>query len=199
MARLKAKVNEKWITGDNAQQLVNNALAAHHTPVCGQSFRDYANHFIALYKAQGSVAQSTLVGYKGYLKNHILPALGDMDLKDITVDTVQNYINGKAPRMRQENPEGAYHPGRRNHGWALEDGWIAKNPFRSRLKIIGQESAVVEAFTEDEYHLFEQEILPILPQAPSALPPSLYIPACGVGKSARFVGRILIFPSSASM
>ena len=36
-------------------------------------------------------------GYKGYLKNHILPALGDMDLKDITVDTVQNYINGKAP------------------------------------------------------------------------------------------------------
>ena len=31
------------------------------------------------------------------------------------------------------------------------------------MKIIGQESAVVEAFTEDEYHLFEQEILPILP------------------------------------
>ena len=52
MARLKAKVNEKWITGDNAQQLVNNALAAHHTPVCGKSFRDYANHFIALYKAR---------------------------------------------------------------------------------------------------------------------------------------------------
>ncbi|MBE5787534.1 MAG: site-specific integrase [Clostridiales bacterium] len=47
---------------------------------------------------------------------------------------------------------------------ALEDGWIAKNPFRSsRLKIIGQESTVVEAFTVDEYHLFEQEILPILP------------------------------------
>ena len=34
--------------------------------------------------------------YRGYLKNHILPALGDMDLKDITVDTVQTYINGKA-------------------------------------------------------------------------------------------------------
>ena len=27
MARLKAKVNTKWITADNAQQLVNNALA----------------------------------------------------------------------------------------------------------------------------------------------------------------------------
>ncbi|MBE5769742.1 MAG: hypothetical protein E7336_00045 [Clostridiales bacterium] len=76
MARLKAKVNEKWITGDNAQQLVNNALAAHHTPVCGQSFRDYANHFIALYKAQGSVAQSTLVGYKGSSKTTSCPPWG---------------------------------------------------------------------------------------------------------------------------
>jgi len=164
MARLKAKVNEKWITGDNAQQLVNNALAAHHTPVCGKSFRDYANHFIALYKAQGSIAQSTLVGYKGYLKNHILPALGDMDLKDITVDTVQTYINGKASACARKTLKEHITLAAEIMDGALEDGWIAKNPFRSsRLKIIGQESTVVEAFTVDEYHLFEQEILPILP------------------------------------
>ena len=131
MARLKAKVNEKWITGDNAQQLVNNALAAHHTPVCGKSFRDYANHFIALYKAQGSIAQSTLVGYRGYLKNHILPALGDMDLKDITVDTVQTYINGKASACARKTLKEHITLAAEIMDGALEDGWIAKNPFRS--------------------------------------------------------------------
>ncbi|MBE5769743.1 MAG: hypothetical protein E7336_00050 [Clostridiales bacterium] len=87
-----------------------------------------------------------------------------MDLKDITVDTVQTYINGKAPACARKTLKEHITLAAEIMDGALEDGWIAKNPFRSsRLKIIGQESAVVEAFTEDEYHLFEREILPILP------------------------------------
>lgn len=166
MARLKAKVNTKWITADNAQQLVNNALAlCSNTPI-DKTFSDYANHYIAIYKAQGAIAQSTLVGYQGYLRNHILPVLGNMDLKSITVDTVQTYINNKAGKCARKSIKEHITLAAEIMDGALEDGWITKNPFRSsRLKIIGQESSIVEAFTEDEYHTFEQKILPTLPRS----------------------------------
>ena len=98
MARLKAKVNEKWITGDNAQQLVNNALAAHHIPICGQNFRDYANHFIALYKAQGSVAQSTLG-----IKNHILPILPTSAKRFAAITLYTGMRRGKICALRWED------------------------------------------------------------------------------------------------
>lgn len=163
MPRLKAKINGKWVTGENAQQLVNNALSRHPTAVCGQTFGEYAERYIALYKGCGSIAQTTLVGYKGYLKNHVLPALGEMDLRDIGVDTVQSYINGKAANLAQKTLKEHITLAAEIMDGAVEDGLISKNPFRSkRLKVVGQESQVIEAFTEEEYHTFEQQILPML-------------------------------------
>ncbi len=46
---------------------------------------------------------------------------------------------------------------------AVEDDLIPKNPFRSkRLRLIGKESAIVKAYTEDEFRDFEKEVLPLL-------------------------------------
>ena len=163
MARLKAKINGRWVTGENAQQLVNNALRSQSTGNSGQTVREYSERFIKLFKSNGAIEQNTLVGYKGYLKNHIYPAMGDMDIREITVDAVQEYINGKAERLSGKTIKEHIRLMSAIFDGAVEDELLSKNPFKSkRLKIISKESKPVEAYTEDEYRDFEREVLPRL-------------------------------------
>ena len=163
ISRLKAKINGKWVTGENAQQLVNKALSQRADACAGQTFQEYAERYIVLYKGCGSIAQTTLIGYKGYLRNHLLPALGTLDLKAIAVDTVQGYINEKSAALAQKTVKEHITLAAEIMDGAVEDGLIPKNPFRSkRLKVVGRESQTIEAFTEKEYRIFEKQILPVL-------------------------------------
>ena len=163
MARLKVKINGRWVTGENAQQLVNNVLCSQSAGNSGQTVREYSERFIKLFKSNGAIEQNTLVGYKGYLKNHIYPALGDMDIQEITADGVQEYINGKADKLSEKTIKEHIRLMSAIFDGAVEDELISKNPFKSkRLKIIGRESKAVEAYTEDEYRNFEREVLPRL-------------------------------------
>ncbi len=163
MARLKAKFNGRWVTGENAQQLVNNVLNIQPSKNSGHTVQEYTERFIRLFKSNGAIEQNTLVGYKSYLKNHIFPAMGDMDIRAITVDTVQEYINSKAETLSGKSIKEHIRLMSAVFDGAVEDELIAKNPFKSkRLKIIGKESKTVEAYTEDEYRDFERKILPRL-------------------------------------
>ena len=163
MARLKAKINGRWVTGESAQQLVNNALCSQSTGNSGQTVREDSERFIKLFKSNGAIERNTLVGYKSYLKNHIFPAMGDMDIQEITVDAVQEYINGKAERLSGKTIKEHIRLMSAIFDGAVEDELITKNPFKSkRLKITGKESKAVEAYTEDEYRDFEREVLPRL-------------------------------------
>lgn len=166
MARLKAKINGQWVTGENAQQLVNNALSKQAPTYSGQTVKEYSERFIRLYKGNGAIEQNTLVGYRGYLKNHIIPAMGEMDIQEVTADTVQEYINGKAQRLAAKTIKEHINFMASIFDGAIEDDLISKNPFRSkRLKIIGKESVTVEAYTEDEYKDFVTEVLPRLDES----------------------------------
>lgn len=163
MARLKAKINGRWVTGKNAQQLVNNALDNRLISNSRETVKEYSQRYMRLYKSNGAIEQNTLVGYKGYLKNHIFPAMGDKTLQEITVDTVQEYINSKSEKLAAKTIKEHINLMAAIFDGAVEDDIIPKNPFRSkRLQIIGKESNTVKAYTEDEYRDFEKEVLPYL-------------------------------------
>lgn len=95
-----------WISGNNEQEYAENIIRAvlggakapdtSSTPHArSTNFRAYAENFMALYK-RGKVWHTTLAGYEGYLKNHIYPFFGKMALEEISVDTVQAFLNAKA-------------------------------------------------------------------------------------------------------
>ncbi len=164
MTRLKAYINGRWITGENAQQLVNNAINnLAETGNSGQTVQEYVEGFIHLYKSNGAIEQNTLIGYKGYLENHVFPIMGHMDIQKVTVDVVQAYINSKAASLTAKTIKEHINLMAMVFDCAVEDDLIIKNPFRSkRLKIVGKKSKTVEAYTEDEYKAFETEVMPKL-------------------------------------
>ena len=162
MARLKANVGGHWVTGENAQQLVNNAIEKQRKASGAPTVKAYAEDYIKLYK-QGKIEQNTLVGYRGYLKNHIVPAMGDMRINEITVSIVQEYINAKAEKLTAKTIKEHIGFMASVFDGAVEDEIIPRNPFRSkRIEIKGRKSEKVRAITEDEYSQFEREVLPCL-------------------------------------
>ena len=165
MARLKARANDKWVTGDTPQQLVDNALARQEAAKKGNcpTLREYAKEHMKLYKENGSLAENTLVGYRGYLKNHINPAFGDMRLDEITPDKVQDYINTKANTLSEKSIKEHMTFLGEMFDFAKEDKLVQDNPFRSkRLKIFGKKSKAVTAYTRAEYKELTQTLLPAL-------------------------------------
>ena len=166
MKRLKAKVNGTWVTGENAQQLVNNAMNCQTNGNCEQTVMAFMEKYLQVFKDNGAIEQNTLVGYKGYLKNHIDPAMGSMHVQEITVDVVQEYVNSKSSQLTAKTIKEHINLMAAAFDGAVEDGLITKNPFRSkRLKIIGKESFLVQAYTEDEYRAFERKVLPNLDES----------------------------------
>jgi len=163
MARLKAQIDGRWITSDNAQNLVDKALKSQAVKGSGFTVKDYAVRYMRLYKENNSIANNTLIGYRGYLQNHLYPAIGYRDISEITVDIIQDYINSKSTEYTQKTIKEHITLMAEIFDGAIEDGLIAKNPFRSkRLKIFGKESKRIEAYTEDQFRQFEKEVLPKL-------------------------------------
>ena len=165
MARLKAKALDKWVTGDTPQQLVDKALAHQEEKEKGDipTFREYASKYMKLYKENGAVAVNTLVGYRGYLKNHLYPVFGDMRLDEITPDKVQNYIKDKAESLSEKTIKEHIHFMGEIFDFVKEDGFVRDNPVKSkRIKIFGKKSKKVIAYTNEEYRELTQTLLPAL-------------------------------------
>lgn len=165
MARLKAKILDKWVTGDTPQQLVDKALAHQEEKEKGNSptFKQYASKHMKLYKENGAVAVNTLVGYRGYLKNHLYPAFGNMKVSTITPNKIQAYINAKAKTLSEKTIKEHMHLMGEIFDFAKEDGLVQDNPVKSkRVKIIGKKSVKVTAYTMGEYGELTQTLLPAL-------------------------------------
>lgn len=159
--RMKAKViingETKWVTGESAQKLVDNAVkATSFVPSNAPTFREYAKAFFKLYKSNGSIEHNTLVGYKSYLNNHILPFFGDRPIDTITTDDIQRYINLKAADYTRKTIREHINLLRPIFEAALDEDLIQKNPCTSpRLNIIGKKSEKVLAYSEEEYKQLE--------------------------------------------
>ena len=161
--RLKAKVTvngkTQWVCGESVQKLVDNAISLSKVPVIKESisFGKYAKDYMALYKNNGSVEGNTLVGYRSYMSNHILPFFGDMLIDQITPDHIQQYINSKAQTYTQKTIKEHLNLIRPIFDSAVEDGLIVKNPCVSkRIKIIGKKSKKVLSYTEEEFKQLER-------------------------------------------
>lgn len=101
-AKLKqrAVINGKifWLTGSTQQELFQSYLShaitegvvvppdengQHRKDGLSTRFSDIAERWFTLYKV-GKVRETTLTGYESYLKRHVLPYFGEMDVRDIS-------------------------------------------------------------------------------------------------------------------
>ena len=161
--QIKARIGDHWVTGTSIQDLVNKAIikAAAVTPV--KTVREYTAEYMKTYKPDGAVEKNTLIGYKGYLKNHIYPAFGDMKLTDVSIDTVQNYINQKSKVLSVKSIREHLNLMGEIFAAAVEDELIPTNPFKSRrLKLVGIKSQNISGYTEDEFSRCVTNLLPLL-------------------------------------
>ena len=160
--RIKAKITlngqTQWVSGDSAQKLAENILrlTTCTAPENTVTFNDYADKYFDLYITNGSIEQNTLNGYRSYLNNHLRPFFGNMLINQITVNDVQRYINEKAGSLTSKSIKEHMNLLRPIFEAAMEDDLILKNPCSSsRIKIVGQKSTKVLAYTEAEYKQLE--------------------------------------------
>ena len=125
--------------------------------------QDYCNNYMATFRAKGTIAENTRIGYLGYLKNHIYPQIGHLRINEVTVKTVQTYINQKADELAVTTIQKHMELMVQIFDCAQDDDIIPKNPFKNkRLKIFGKESIPTIAYTEDEFKKMETCVLPLL-------------------------------------
>lgn len=109
------------------------------------------------------------------MNNHILPFFGKMPVNQISSDDIQRYINEKAASYTQKTIKEHINLIRPIFDSAVEDGIIAKNPCHStRLKIIGNKSRKVLAYTEEEFKQFESLLVKLTDTCQLFLALSLY-------------------------
>ena len=151
-----------WVCGNNEQEYAENIIRTvlggakapdtSSTPHArSTNFRAYAENFMALYK-RGKVRHTTLAGYEGYLKNHIYPFFGKMALEEISVDTVQAFLNAKAD-LSEHTVDELRRLLNSILQAACEAGILAKNPSKSRLikNPAKGKKKVREAYTQKEF------------------------------------------------
>ena len=136
----------------NLENSIDHISCQEEMEESGVTFSEYAIEFIRLYKANGSIQRNTLVGYNCYLKKHLIPFFGDIDISRISVRNVQEYINSKSQTLAAKTIREHVDLLSQIFDSAIEDDLMTKNPCMSkRLKIVGKRSVLVEAYTDNEY------------------------------------------------
>ena len=88
-----------WVSGNTEQEVLENVLRlinVQPNPAPKQdkhNFGAYAENWFEKY-SRPNVSTVTAQTYRRQLKNHILPALGQLNAEDITLDDVQALFNG---------------------------------------------------------------------------------------------------------
>ncbi|HUO37263.1 MAG TPA: site-specific integrase [Mycobacterium sp.] len=88
---------------------------------------DYAARWLA----QRTLARRTIETYEYHLRSNILPALGDMQLADITAEDVREWFSGLDTRYRTRNAR-AYTVASAVFRAAVDDGLLERSPARIR-------------------------------------------------------------------
>lgn len=130
-----------WIRANTEQEYCDKLLALSGMtgqPAQTHNFREYSLNWFELY-AKPNIETATATTYKRQLTLYLIPALGDKNIEDITVDDIQMLFNGmsgtKATKDKARMVLSMIFDN------AIEDGLISKNPVKSkRLKITGSAS-----------------------------------------------------------
>ena len=195
-AKLKqrAVINGKvfWLTGSTQQELfqsyLSNAITEgvvvppdengqHRKDGLSTRFSDIAERWFTLYKV-GKVRETTLTGYESYLKRHVLPYFGEMDVRDISIDDVQLFLNSKESLSKKTIDE-IWLVVRMVLDVAFEDGLIPSNPSKSkrlrnpskkkstRLPLTTKEAEDIEAHLPDIPKLLDRRYVALLLYCPA--------------------------------
>jgi integrase len=119
-------------------------------------FSDYAWNWYHTYSAP-NVESSTATTYKRQLTLHLIPFFGDMSIEDITTDDVQRFFNSMSGAKATKNK--AKEVLNQVLETAIEDGFIQKNPLKSkRLKITGKASKPTVPYSVEQMRYLVQHI-----------------------------------------
>ena len=94
------------------------------------TFKVYANKWFDTYK-KPKLKPTTLQGYRSNLKMHLFPAFGEMRLDEITVDTVQQFLNDRVD-LAKNTVHTMFVLFSEIMDSAFEDRYITSNPAKSK-------------------------------------------------------------------
>ena len=94
------------------------------------TFKEYANKWFDTYK-KPKLKPTTLQGYRSNMKMHLFPAFGDMRLDDITVDTLQKFLNDRV-NLAKNTVHTMFVLFSEIMDSAFEDRYIQSNPAKSK-------------------------------------------------------------------
>lgn len=156
--------NKHWVTGENTVELmeaylqlcIKEGLVVPPIVNFNQNGRksapllsDYLLKFVSTYKSnQGS---STMINRMRIINNHIIPKFGQTPIDDITASDVQNWFNELSKTYSKETILKIRHTVSPAFDAAIEDGYIQKNPFKSKFIVInGLETVPHKAIPHDK-------------------------------------------------
>lgn len=150
--RIKQRVSlngqTHWLTGSTPQDIMDGYLklcfkegvamppmpqmmAQDDSPLFG----DYLMSFLHVFKK--GQASNTLVNRERIIKNHIMPRFGKTKLNQITVSSLQHWLNELSEMYAKETILKIVHTMNPVLDSAVEDGLITRNPLRSKRIVIG--------------------------------------------------------------
>lgn len=131
----------RWVTGASRKEIEERKreiIEANYRKFISESsmdiplFQPYAEGYIIRYK-QRKIAANTLVGYNGYLNNHLIPAFGKFQLDRITVNSVQDFMLHEADKgCAKATIDKMMQLLSQIMDSAVEDEFILRNPCKSK-------------------------------------------------------------------
>ena len=124
----------RWLRGSSVSEIAEKAfqigLNYSSTPAT-PTFQEYSEKVLTTFKSR-SLKNNTLVGYRGYCRNHIYPVFGNMQIGSITPTDIQEYLNGKSDMAHKSLKEHLNYMSQ-VFEYAIAEGIIKENPAANRI------------------------------------------------------------------
>ena len=139
----------KWIHANSEQEYADKLAklfgADDNQPSGEHLFGEYAQNWFDIY-SRPNIETATAATYQRQLTRYLIPAFGDMLIKDISTDDIQKLFNNmtgaKTTKIKTKQVLHMILEA------AREDGLIQRNPLKSRrLKITGDASKVTKEYS----------------------------------------------------
>lgn len=147
-----------WIRANTMQEFADKIIKLTSTPqaTIAHPFTDYAWSWYNTY-SKPNVETATATTYKRQLDLHILPALGELAVEDITTDHIQALFNGIAGAKATKDKVRMVL--NQIMDAAVEDGIIPQNPVKSRrVKITGKASTPTAPYSVEQMRYLVQHL-----------------------------------------
>ncbi len=143
---------KRWIRANSEQEYADKLISLSGCVPAKETakhlFSDYAKNWLETF-SKPNIDSSTAISYERTLNRHILPALGNQYIEDITTADLQALFNSVGGAKTSKDKVKAVLS--QIFGLALEDGIIAKNPLSSkRLKITGAKSVQTKPYSVEQ-------------------------------------------------